>query len=73
MNFKCNGLQHTLNVYKHHAKELQVVDSWHADEVSISEILFWKYLEHAASPHSLFASLLHTKGKYNIPEYNLTV
>ena len=27
LNFKCNGLQHTLNVHKYHANELQVVDS----------------------------------------------
>ena len=26
LNFKSNGIQHTLNVQKYHAKELQVVD-----------------------------------------------
>ena len=47
LNFKSNGIQHTLNVQKYHAKELQVVDGWNADKVSVLELLFWKYLEHA--------------------------
>ena len=32
-----------LNIYKIPAKEQQVVDLWVADEISSSEILFWKY------------------------------
>ena len=47
LHFKCNGLQHTLNVRKYHARELQVVDGWNVDQVSVSEIVFQKYLEHA--------------------------
>ena len=35
-----------LNVYKVPAKEHQVVDSWAADKMSFSEILFWKYVEY---------------------------
>ena len=38
--------KHTLNVYKIPAKEHQVVDSWAANEISVSEILFCKYLEY---------------------------
>ena len=35
-----------LNVYKILAKDQQVVDSWAADEISVLEILFWKYLQY---------------------------
>ena len=35
-----------LNVYEIPAKEHQVVDSCAADEISVSEILFGKYLEY---------------------------
>ena len=38
--FKYNDLLHMLNVYKIPASEHQVVDSWAADEISVSEILF---------------------------------
>ena len=34
-----------LNAYKIPAKEHQVVHHWTADKISVSEILFWKYLE----------------------------
>ena len=43
-NFKCNDLLHMLNIYKIPAKEHQVVDFWVADQISASEVLFWKYL-----------------------------
>ena len=36
----------TLNVYKISAKEHQVVDRCAADEISVSVILFGKYLEY---------------------------
>ena len=44
--FKCNEILHMLNVYKILAKDQQVVDSWAADEISVLEILFWKYLQY---------------------------
>ena len=34
------------NIYKILAKEHQVVDRGAADEISLSQILFWKYLEY---------------------------
>ena len=40
------NLSHTLNVYQIPAKEHQVVDSWAPDEISVSELLFWKYSEY---------------------------
>ena len=43
---KYNDLLHTLNLYQIPAKEHQVVDSWAADELSVLEILFWKYSEY---------------------------
>ena len=43
-NFKYNDLLHMLNVYKIPAKEHQVVDFRVADQISASEVLFWKYL-----------------------------
>ena len=43
---KCKDLLQTLNVYKIPAKEHQVVDRWDADEISVSKVLFWKYLEY---------------------------
>ena len=36
----------TLNLYKTPGKEYQVADLWVTDEISASEILFWKYLEY---------------------------
>ena len=36
----------TLNVYKIRAKKHQVVDHRDANEISVSEILSWKYLEY---------------------------
>ena len=46
----CNwkDVLHTVNVYNISAKEHQVVDCWDADEISVLEILFWKYLEYVA-------------------------
>ena len=35
-----------LNVCKIPAKERQVGDSWVADEIPVSKMLFWKYLEY---------------------------
>ena len=35
-----------LNVYKISAKEHQVVDRLIADEISVSSIFFWNYLEY---------------------------
>ena len=32
-----------LNVYHIPAKEQQVVGSWSADEISVLEMIFWKY------------------------------
>ena len=43
---KWKDLLYTLNVYKIPAKEHKVVDRWAADEISISQIMFWKYLEY---------------------------
>ena len=43
---KCKVLLHTLNVYKIPAKEHKVVDHWAADEISVLQIMFWKYLEY---------------------------
>ena len=43
---KYNDLLHTLNLYQITAKEHQVVDSWTADELSVLEILLWKYSEY---------------------------
>ena len=42
---KCKDIFQTLIVYKIPAKEHQVVDHWKTDEISVLEILFWKYLE----------------------------
>ena len=38
--------KHKLNVYKIPAKENQVVNSWAENEISVSQKLFWKYLEY---------------------------
>ena len=43
---KCRNILHTLNVYEIAAKEHQVVDLWAADEISVLERLFLKYLEY---------------------------
>ena len=43
---KCKDILQTLNVYKFPAKEHQAVDRWDAEEISVSEILLWKYLEY---------------------------
>ena len=44
--FEYNDFLHGLNVYKIPGKEHQVVDFWLSDEISASEILFWKYLQY---------------------------
>ena len=43
---KCKDVLQTLIVHKIPAKKHQVVDGWAADEISVLEILFWKYLEY---------------------------
>ena len=45
LKFKYEGLLYTLNLYKVPAKEHQVDDRWVADEISVLEILLWKYVE----------------------------
>ena len=44
--FKHNELLRTLNVYKIPWKKHQAVDFLVTDEISASEILFWKYLRY---------------------------
>ena len=51
----------TLNVYKFSAKEHQAVDRWDADELSVSSILLWKYLEYVPL-------ILHNYKKLNRPK-----
>ena len=36
-----------MNVYKIPTKERQEIDSWAVDEISVSKMLFSKYLEYA--------------------------
>ena len=43
---KLKDTLHTLNVYKTSAKEHQGVDRSATYEISVLEILFWKYLEY---------------------------
>ena len=43
---KCEDILQTLNVYQITEKEHQVVDRWGTGEISVSQILFWKYLEY---------------------------
>ena len=45
---KYKDILHTLNVYRILPKEDHAVDSWAADEISVSEILFWKNLEYVS-------------------------
>ena len=45
LKFKYEGLLCTLNLYKVPAKEHQVDDRLVADEISVLEILLWKYIE----------------------------
>ena len=45
LKFKYEGLLYTLNLYKVPAKEHQVDDRLVADEISVLEILLWKYIE----------------------------
>ena len=45
LKFKYEGLLYTLNLYKVPAKEHQVDDRLVADELSVLEILLWKYIE----------------------------
>ena len=44
--FECNDILHTLDVYKTISNELQADDSWAKYQMSVSEILFWKYLKY---------------------------
>ena len=44
--FDCNHILHTLNVYKILSNEHQGDNSWAEYQISVSEILFWKYLKH---------------------------
>ena len=46
--FKCYDILHTLNVDQISAKEHQLPDSWAADEISVSEILFWKNFKYVS-------------------------
>ena len=55
---KCKDMLQTLNVYKFPAKEHQAVDRWDAEEISVSEILLWKYLEYVPL-------ILHNYNKLN--------
>ena len=45
LKFKYEGLLYTLNLHKVPAKEHQVDDRLVADEISVLEILLWKYIE----------------------------
>ena len=42
---KFKDILQTLNLYKIPSKQHQVVDYSDADEISVSKILFWKYLD----------------------------
>ena len=43
---KCKDILQTFNVYKIPAKEHQGAYRQDAEEISVSQILFWKYLEY---------------------------
>ena len=59
--FKYKNLLQTLNIYKIHAKELHLVDRWATDEMWVSEILFWKYLEYVQPILRNYKKLKRTK------------
>ena len=59
--FKCKNWLLTLNIYKIHAKELHLVDRWATDEVSVSQILFWKYLGYVQAILSNYKQLKSRK------------
>ena len=68
----CNwkDVLHTVNVYNISAKEHQVVDCWDADEISVLEILFWKYLEYVALILRNYKKLSTTKSfKFTISSF----
>ena len=44
--FECNDILHMLSVYKILSNEHQADDSWAKYQMSVSEILFWKYLKY---------------------------
>ena len=52
---------HTLNVGKISAKEHQLADSCAADEISVSEKLFWRYLENVSRIIRNYKNLKGTK------------
>ena len=52
---------HTLNVGKISAKEHQLADSCTADEISVSEKLFWRYLENVSRILRNYKNLKGTK------------
>ena len=47
LSAKCKDLLRTLNVYKIPAEKQKIVYRWAAHQVSVSQIIFWKYLEYA--------------------------
>ena len=58
---KCKDILQTLNVYKIPAKEHQIAYRWDADEISVSQILFWKYLEYVPLTLHSYKKLNNTK------------
>ena len=52
---------YTLNVRKISAKEHQLADSCTADEISVSEKLFWRYLENISRILGNYKNLKKTK------------
>ena len=44
--FRFNDILRMLNLYKIIVKDQEALDSWAADEISVAETPFWKYLEY---------------------------
>ena len=59
--FEYNDLLHPLNVYKIPAIQHEAVDFWVVDEISPSQILFWKYWEYVPLIFRNYKKLKRTK------------
>ena len=59
--FECNDILLMLNLYKILSSEHQVDDSWAENQMSFSEILFWKYLKYVPLILPNYKSLKKTK------------
>ena len=59
--FEYNDLLHPLNVYKIPEIQHEAVDFWVVDEISPSQILFWKYWEYVPLIFRNYKKLKRTK------------